>query len=192
MEQIKRANKGGFIRTVSGHVGIILGTEGDDIIFMAQSGAETRVYRGAAFRSNQAEYDAAVAAYEKAKAEEEAEAAKVSEEQRKKDLARKEEAEEAEEAEEGVRTKSIVPEDYKRVYVNTKSANGRSSKRCGDRVSQLLEGKTLEEAAEVICGYTGWDAVDLLARYSHLNPGQRRMNIGNRFRTWIKESGEDI
>lgn len=183
MEQIKRVNIGSYVRTVSGECGIITGSDKDNVFFVAHDGEETKVYRGAAFKCTRKEYEAAVAKHEQELAE----------------LAAKAEQELAEEdADEGIEVEgetvpgSIVKSEYKARYLSTRSHTGSSSKICGDAISIMLNGQTVERCAEIVAGYTGDSAADLLSRYEHLNPGQRRMNIGNRLRHWAKGSAPEM
>lgn len=72
-------------------------------------------------------------------------------------------------------------------YQKAKTASGGVSLHNGDRVAAALAGLTLEEvqklAAEVISTEkTPVTVEDLVAKYAHLNPGQQRMNLGNRIR----------
>lgn len=87
---------------------------------------------------------------------------------------------------------SIVKSEYKARYLNTRSATGSSSKICGDAISVMMNGQTVERCAEIVAEHTGDSAADLLSRYEHLNPGQRRMNIGNRLRHWAKENAPEM
>ncbi len=58
---------------------------------------------------------------------------------------------------------------------------------CGDEVAQALQGVSLEALTEFAAG----QEVDV-AKYDHLNPGQRRMNIGNQIRRLVKEGDVTI
>lgn len=81
---------------------------------------------------------------------------------------------------------------YRAKYADAVSSNGRKSKKCGDEVSNLLEAKTPEQvlgAAEVLLGL---ETGELVSRYASLNPGQRRMNGGNRIRAAIKRGDVTI
>lgn len=66
------------------------------------------------------------------------------------------------------------------------SYSNRLSLHNGDDVASLLQGATPEAvmgAAEVLLGLKEGE---LVTRYAHLNPGQRRMNSGNRIRAAFK------
>lgn len=53
---------------------------------------------------------------------------------------------------------------------------------CGDGVAAALKGADLDALTE----FANLHGVDT-DKYAHLNPGQRRMNIGNRLRTMVKK-----
>lgn len=59
----------------------------------------------------------------------------------------------------------------------------------GDEVATMLRGcKSLEEVYQAGAKYLKVDLQELRDRYAHLNPGQQRMNIGNRMRAkWKKD-----
>lgn len=66
-----------------------------------------------------------------------------------------------------------------------RAASGRSD--AGDRAADLLRGKTQDEVYKVTAAELGVPEADLRARYGHLNPGQQRMNCGNRLRAKFKQ-----
>ena len=71
---------------------------------------------------------------------------------------------------------------YRANYVISITAEGAKSLSNGDPVAMFLERKTWEEVcalADVACGEDAGYHAD---RYKGLNPGQRRMNSGNRLR----------
>jgi hypothetical protein len=75
------------------------------------------------------------------------------------------------------------------------AASGKRSFDNADTIAVKMRGKTLEEVAEIASVILveqgeGMTAVELLAKYSHLNPGHQRMCIGNKVRAAIKR-GED-
>ncbi len=83
-------------------------------------------------------------------------------------------------------TMSAQMRKHRDKYQDTVSYNNRLSKNNGDEVAQLLAGATPEAvvaAAEQLCGFKEGE---LLAKYAHLNNGQRRMNSGNRIRSAVK------
>ena len=77
------------------------------------------------------------------------------------------------------KNESLVNVD-KAKYAKTKAASGSASLHNGDAVAMTLAGLTLAETLEIA------DKVmpdnDFKTRYSKLNPGMQRMNIGNRLR----------
>ena len=86
----------------------------------------------------------------------------------------------------GKRDMSSTLNKYRETYEDTAAYSGRLSKHNGDDVAKLLAGATPEAviaAAEVLLGL---EAGELETRYVNLNPGQRRMNAGNRIRACIK------
>lgn len=62
----------------------------------------------------------------------------------------------------------------------------------GDPLAFALHGHDLYEVAKVGENVLEVPASELIARYEHLNPGQQRMNIGNRIRAVIKKDPELI
>lgn len=84
------------------------------------------------------------------------------------------------------RRNGIVPAVYLPRYTKTKMADGSTHLDNGDVVAAQLRGKTLEEVYEVVADKLGCSEKELIARYSHLNPGQQRMNLGNRLRGFYK------
>lgn len=65
-------------------------------------------------------------------------------------------------------------------YTKVKSASGSASMHNGDPVATTLAGMNVDECIVIAIAMTGQD--DLSTRYSHLNIGQQRMNLGNRIR----------
>lgn len=60
----------------------------------------------------------------------------------------------------------------------------------GDEVAVMLrECKTLDDVYECASLYVGMAVFDLKSRYGHLNPGQQRMNLGNKMRYKLKHRG---
>lgn len=82
---------------------------------------------------------------------------------------------------------SIVRKDYKSRYLRVKAASGKASQICGDEVSMFLKEKTLEETYGIASEQLDIPLIDLHDRYSHLNPGQQRMVLGNRLRAHYKK-----
>lgn len=67
-------------------------------------------------------------------------------------------------------------------YVTIVNASGDKSKVCGDWLSKLLAPLTPEQVARLASEILGLDET----LYDHLNPGQVRMNWGNRLRAKVK------
>ena len=85
--------------------------------------------------------------------------------------------------------RSIVPEGYRERCVvdrEHKTAGGNTSVHCGDDLAVFLRGKSLEQVYELATKVFG-PGNGLRARYGHLNPGQQRMNVGNRLRAAVKD-----
>lgn len=72
-------------------------------------------------------------------------------------------------------------------YVAVKAASGRASADNGDATAQMLRGMTLPEVYDKAAEVLGVKRADLESRYIHLNPGQQRMNLGNRIRKALRE-----
>lgn len=71
-------------------------------------------------------------------------------------------------------------------YQATVSYTNRASLNNGDDVASLMAGRSPEDVIAIAERFLGLDAGELTLRYGHLNPGQRRMNAGNRIRGAIK------
>ena len=173
---IKRVAKGGYIQELNGNIGIITGSDETHVFYIDATGEEQEVARAGAYKATRKEYGTAVEQFE------ETETAEIVE-----SLGLEQDAEDEAGAEdEDGATKTIIKKSYLGTYAPVKSASGHSSHICGDDVSMMLVGKTVEEVAEIVEEHTGWSGAAMLAQYAHLNPGQQRMCIGNRFRTWVK------
>lgn len=75
-------------------------------------------------------------------------------------------------------------------YVNAKRPDGRSTSNNGDSMARaLLELDPVQvvQLAEVICNVPKGSFV---AKYAHLNPGQKRMNAGNRIRAQVRHMND--
>jgi hypothetical protein len=59
----------------------------------------------------------------------------------------------------------------------------------GDVVAEKLRNKTLDEAYAIAAEFVKIPENELRAKYVKLNPGQQRMNLGNRMRGWLKKHG---
>ena len=73
---------------------------------------------------------------------------------------------------------------YKPRYIAITSGSGNSSLCNGDDVAQRLAGKTPIEVLELAERLLG---IELKSKYANLNPGQVRMNCGNRIRSAVKK-----
>lgn len=73
---------------------------------------------------------------------------------------------------------------YKARYISITSGSGNSSLCNGDDVAQRLAGKT---PADVLALAERLLSLDLKTKYEKLNPGQIRMNCGNRLRSAVKK-----
>ena len=78
-------------------------------------------------------------------------------------------------------------ERYRAGYVATTSASGRPSLHNGDDLATLLSGLSPNDVARAAMAAVPECPQDLIERYSRLNPGQIRMNSGNRIRAAIKK-----
>lgn len=67
-------------------------------------------------------------------------------------------------------------------YEPCTAASGKKSKDNNDGVAQELRGQTLDFAYERTAEYLETTETSLRARYTHLNPGQQRMCLGNLIR----------
>lgn len=76
-------------------------------------------------------------------------------------------------------------------YVRYKTADGRKGVDSGDDVARALRGKDLEQVYGVVAAALGVDKDELKAKYSHLNTGMQRMNLGNRLRKAIRKETVD-
>lgn len=57
----------------------------------------------------------------------------------------------------------------------------------GDEVGRMLEGATLAEVYLKASHLLRVTEAELLVKYGHLNPGQQRMNLGNRMRGYLRK-----
>lgn len=80
-------------------------------------------------------------------------------------------------------------------YVRTPdvvTASGRAAIDSNDDVAQRLRGCDLGEAYALCAKHTGIPVEELRRRYAKLNPGMQRMNLGNRLRGALAESGAQV
>jgi hypothetical protein len=71
-------------------------------------------------------------------------------------------------------------------YVKTKRPEGTSSMDCGDMLARTLRDLEPLEVAAMADKVLGEAAGYHAGKYGHLNPGQIRMNSGNRIRAYLK------
>ena len=81
---------------------------------------------------------------------------------------------------------------YRAGYEDTASYSGRLSKHNGDDVAGILAGAEPGQVIAAAEALLGLEAGELAAKYDRLNPGQKRMNAGNRIRAAIKRGDATI
>lgn len=128
----------------------------------------------------------AVAAKEAARVKREAEkeAARV-----KREAEREAEREAARAAREAAGVKErVVAADLSRYHFDKekRTAGGNVSVDCNDPIAEQLRGLPLDAVYGAAVGHLGVPKPDLIAKYSHLNVGMQRMNLGNRIRAAVK------
>ena len=72
-------------------------------------------------------------------------------------------------------------------YVKGKGPSGGTTFHNGDAVATNLAGLSLEAVYSVASQALSIPVEDLQAKYGHLNPGQQRMNLGNRLRGLVQK-----
>ncbi len=77
--------------------------------------------------------------------------------------------------------------NYRAGYVPSIAASGKKSLSNGDAVAKALEGKAAEEVLQIADSLLGLPSGTLQSQYARLNPGQQRMNAGNRLRAAVKK-----
>lgn len=182
MKALKRASIGGYVQadvTGTGEwlVGRITGFDQKTIYFQPADGSEVvKMARAEVYKATKAEYeDVLIECLESA--------ARIQEE----DIIVPEIlAEEAEAQPKGTKNGLLSVEAVSK-YVVGVTSNGRKSKHNGDAVATLFEGKTLDEVFEIAAEQTGSTVADLSSRWSHLNHGMQRMNVGNFVRRHLKK-----
>ena len=75
---------------------------------------------------------------------------------------------------------------YKAGYETTVAYSGAKSQNNGDDLASLLAGLDPKSVCRLAEAVLGLEAGELWAKYEHLNPGQQRMNSGNRIRAAVK------
>jgi len=81
---------------------------------------------------------------------------------------------------------------YRTGYEPTVAYSGRVSLNTGDDVAVLLAGLAPDAVIRVAEQLLGLEDGELMTRYAGLNPGQRRMNGGNRIRAAIKRGDATV
>lgn len=81
---------------------------------------------------------------------------------------------------------------YRQRYTPTTAYSGRASLNNGDPIADHFAGMSPLEVMQEAERLLGLDNGELVARYENLNPGQQRMNAGNRVRAAIKRGDLDI
>lgn len=193
LQLIKRVVKGGYVKADTlgngnWEIGRITKADNTWVWFeSAVDGEEIRISRTEAYKASEKEYKTALAA-RPVNAAEEADANEEWEQQGLTDMI-EEDVEGLEE--EAKAARSVVKKSYKERYLKAKAASGKATQICGDGLSQILVGKTLEEVYEFAADEMGIDLDDLHAKYEHLNPGQQRMVLGNRLRGFYRKNGKE-
>ena len=77
--------------------------------------------------------------------------------------------------------------NYRAGYVPSIAASGKKSLSNGDTIAKALEGKAAEEVLQIADSLLGLPSGTLQSQYARLNPGQQRMNAGNRLRAALKK-----
>lgn len=77
--------------------------------------------------------------------------------------------------------------NYRAGYVPSIAASGKKSLSNGDAVAKALEGINAAEVLVMAETLLQMEPGTLRAQYSRLNPGQQRMNAGNRLRAALKK-----
>jgi len=98
-----------------------------------------------------------------------------------------------------VQTANLLEDYYDKYKVyEERTASGRKCQDSGDPVAAALRGKDLDEVYDLtarVLSQSGEDAIGpqgLKEKYGHLNVGMQRMNLGNRIRRALKESGTEL
>jgi len=83
---------------------------------------------------------------------------------------------------------SIKPDlDRYKVSRNVRTESGAPSVDIGDATAKRLRGKELDEVYKIAAKELDASEKSLRDRYTHLNPGQQRMCLGNRLRAAAKK-----
>lgn len=95
---------------------------------------------------------------------------------------------------EGYRKSGMLEYDPKRYTprAEVKTASGNKVSDIGDTAADQLAGASFEEMVAIVSRVTGRAKADLIAKYENLNPGQRRMTLGNILRAANKQIAAGI
>ena len=182
MKALKRASIGGYVQadvTGTGEwlIGRITGFDQRTVYFQPADGTEVvKMVRDEVYKATKAEYEEVLVKHLESVAQIQEEDIVVPEIL----------AEEAEEQPKGTKNGLLSTEAVSK-YVVGVTGNGRKSKHNGDAVATLFEGKTLDEVFEIAADQTGSTVAELSSRWSHLNHGMQRMNVGNFVRRHLKK-----
>lgn len=182
MKALKRASVGGYVQAdVTGMgewlVGRITTFNDTSITFQPADGSElVKVARAEVYKATKEEFDDAYVENVTQQAQTQEEDIVVPEIL----------AEEAEAQPKGTKN-GLLSMGAVSKYVVGVTGNGRKSKHNGDAIATLFEGKTLDEVFEIAAEQTGSTVADLSSRWSHLNHGMQRMNVGNFVRRHLKK-----
>jgi len=88
---------------------------------------------------------------------------------------------------EGSSTMAKTLSEHAKAYEDSVSYSGGKSKICGDAISKDLQGLNPDQVIEVAEKILDLKHGELAVKYDHLNPGQKRMNSGNRIRGAVKK-----
>ena len=92
-----------------------------------------------------------------------------------------------EERKNGVVFAGYLPQYEAYKALTTEGATKRSIDK-GDSVALQLRPLTLEQVYKTVAAHSTASIDDLTARFSHLNPGMQRMNLGNMLRRALREA----
>lgn len=84
------------------------------------------------------------------------------------------------------RRNGVVEPEYLPKYREYRRGDGKVSIDNGDRVATTLREVTLEQVYKICARELGESVEALKTRYSHLNPGMQRMNLGNKLRAFYR------
>ena len=93
---------------------------------------------------------------------------------------------EAELEEPKIKRNGLLDPEATEKYLVCVTSGGRKSKHMGDRVSVMLEGKSIDEVYQTVSEMTQTPEQTLRAKWAHLNNGMQRMNAGNFLRRALR------